>query len=166
MKRMLLIGILLLVLFVVVLAFRVITQASAQQNKILCDTNEALKEYGHDWIGDDVFIKCDCSGEIIHKSKKGFIDRYWCECTGDITYSCYKLNIPRDKIPFNPVVEEKDYLAYIVSRSNKIPCPPNRWMGTYCENDQQCAAVGCRQGFKIKCQEGRCVCNRVLEKYE
>ena len=131
-----------------------------KKSKQLCNTGGAFKFFGYYWIGDDIYLKCDCLGKTIDKSGGG-LDNYWVECDGEISYSCYKLNVGMNwkKIPPSGPDGPEGGESYILSHSSKISCPPNHWMNISCKNDSDCSALGCELGAPYCDKELGCICH-------
>lgn len=143
------------VLFIYTLKFGAI-RPIVGKSKIMCD--EGFGPPGHVWIGDDIYLKCDCQGQVVYKQTDP--DCFECslgECSGDVLYSCYK--IKGDVNSVRPLLEieggAKD--SVLSEYTTRIICPPYYRIGTSCTNNKDCSALSCKNK-PPKCLEGHCGC--------
>lgn len=93
-----------------------------QPNQRLCNTGGGVKIYGYDWVNDDILMKCDCQGKIIHKSGEA-LDSDYRECEGKINYNCYKVSKTfRDDMDMT----REDFYTNMLSNSKVISCPSEK----------------------------------------
>jgi hypothetical protein len=112
--------VLVFLIIVIIFCFSFFSNRTSSENKY-CVMGGAKKAPGIDFISDNILLKCDCQGDVKHRSNIGCLDCDYYECMGEVKHTCYHLT---------QEFSYYDYLTnstYLDESGIEIPCPPNEW---------------------------------------